>query len=262
MAGRHGPTAVTTHVLVVAGSDSSGGAGLSRDVETVSAFGLQSCVAVTAVTVQTHRAVRHVDLIHPQIVAAQISAAIEANPVRAIKVGMLGAAETVEVVSSAIARHPEIPVVLDPVLVSTSGRALLPHGAIRLLQSRLMPLCRLVTPNLPELSVLTGSSPAEDEREILRQGAALLEVGPAALLVKGGHATGSVSTDLLLRKGEPVRRFSAARQTSDVRGTGCMLASAVAAGLALGYPLPRSVAAAKQYVFDRLAAASKRSSSR
>lgn len=262
MAGRHGSMAVTPHVLVVAGSDSSGGAGLSRDIETIAAFGLRSCVAVTAVTVQTHRAVLHVELVAPDIVAAQISTAIEANPVRAIKIGMLGAAETVEAVSSAIAGHPDIPVVLDPVLVSTSGRALLPQEAIRLLQSRLMPLCRLVTPNLPELSVLTGSPHAEDEAEILRQGAALLKVGPAALLVKGGHATGSVSTDLLLAKDEPVRRFSAARQSGDIRGTGCMLASAVAAGLALGFPLPRSVSDAKQYVFDRLAAASKQSSSR
>lgn len=262
MAGRHGTMAVTPHVLIVAGSDSSGGAGLSRDIETVAAFGLRSCVAVTAVTVQTHRAVRHIELVAPDIVTAQISAAIEANPVRAIKMGMLGAAETIEAVASAIVRHPGIPVVLDPVLVSTSGRALLPGEAIRLLQSRLMPLCRLVTPNLPEISVLTESPPAEDEAEILRQGAALLEAGPAAVLVKGGHASGNVSTDLLLEKGESVRRFSTARQSSDIRGTGCMLASAITAGLALGFPLPRSVSNAKQYVFDRLAAASKQSSSR
>lgn len=253
---------MTPHLLTVAGSDSSGGAGLSRDVETVAAFGLRSAVAVTAVTVQTHGTVRHVELIAPTLVADQMRAALEANRTAAIKVGMLGSAETIDTVSSVIAEHPGIPVVLDPVLASSSGRALLPSEALDVLRQRLLPLCRLVTPNLPELAMLTGARPGRNEAEILRQGAELLDAGPAALLIKGGHAAGERSTDFLLEKSKPVHRFGAPRLPAEMRGTGCMLASAIAAGLALETPLETSVSKAKQYVFDKLCVAAETSSPR
>jgi hydroxymethylpyrimidine/phosphomethylpyrimidine kinase len=278
--------AMTPHVLIVAGSDSSGGAGLARDVETVSAFGLRSAVAVTAVTVQTHKSVRHVGLITPTVVADQMRAALEANGVAAIKIGMLGATETIETVSSIIAEYPGVPVVLDPVLASSSGRALLPADAVGVLRQKLMPFCRLVTPNLPELAMLAGpqrnrgkgrgaplcraattfvpvtQQPAQDEAEIFRQGEALLGDGAAALLVKGGHAAGRHSTDFLFEKGQPVHRFGAPRLPAEMRGTGCMLASAIAAGLALDMPLESSVSKAKQYVFGKLSAAAETSSPR
>lgn len=253
---------MTLHVLIVAGTDSSGGAGLSRDIETVTVFGLRSAVAVTAVTVQTHGAVQHVGSTEPAVVADQMRAALEANRTSAIKIGMLGAAETIHAVSSVIAEHPGIPVVLDPVLASSSGRALLPPEAVGVLRQRLMPLCRLVTPNLPELAMLTGSLPARDECEILRQGTVLLEAGPRALLIKGGHAAGERSTDFLLEKGQPVHRFGAPRLPAEMRGTGCMLASAIAGGLALGASLETSVSKAKQFVFDKLAVAAETSSPR
>lgn len=253
---------MTPHLLIVAGSDSSGGAGLSRDVETVAAFGLRSAVAVTAVTVQTHGTVRHIEFVAPKLVADQMRAALEANRTAAIKIGMMGAAETIDAVSSVIAEHPSVPVVLDPVLASSSGRALLPLEAVGVLRQSLMPLCRLVTPNLPELAMLTGSRPAQDEKEALRQGAVLLDAGPAALLIKGGHATGENSTDFLVEKGQPVHRFGAPRLPAEMRGTGCMLASAIAAGLALDTPFGTSVSEAKQYVFDKLSAAAETSSPR
>lgn len=254
MAGGHGPMAMTIHVLVVAGADSSGGAGLSRDIETVASFGLRSSIAVTAVTVQTHRAVRHIELIEPDIVAAQMRAALECNDVRSIKVGMLGSACTIEAVSSVIALHSDIPVVLDPVLVSSSGRVLLPPEAMDMLLGRLVPQCRLVTPNLPELAMLTGGEVACNEDEILQQATVVLDgVGSTALLIKGGHATGSQATDLLVEKGQPVHRIGAPRLPAEMRGTGCMLASAVAAELALAKPLTASVSKAKQFVFDKLA---------
>ncbi|MGI6850959.1 hydroxymethylpyrimidine/phosphomethylpyrimidine kinase [Mesorhizobium sp. 1B3] len=254
--------AMTLHVLIVAGTDSSGGAGLSRDVETVAAFGLRSAVAVTAVTVQTHGTVRHVELVAPSLVADQMRAALEANRTAAIKIGMLSSVETIDAVSSVIAEHPGIPVVLDPVLASSSGRALLPPEAVGVLQKRLMPLCRLVTPNLPELAMLTGSLPARNESEILRQGAVLFDPGPGALLIKGGHAAGEHSTDFLLEKGQPVHRFGAPRLPAEMRGTGCMLASAIAAGLASGAALETSVSKAKQFVFDKLSVAAETSSPR
>jgi len=249
-------------VLIVAGTDSSGGAGLSCDVETVASFGLRSAVAVTAVTVQTDESVRHVELVAPALVADQMRAALAAHRMAAIKIGMLGAAEIIGAVSSVIAEHPGIPVVLDPVLASSSGRALLSLEAVGILRQILMPLCRLVTPNLPELALMAGAPPAQDEKEALRQGAVLLDAGAAALLIKGGHAAGDHSIDLLLEKGQPVHRFGAPRLPAEMRGTGCMLASAIAAGLASGAPLGRSVAKAKRFVFDKLAVAAETSSPR
>ncbi|BCH34685.1 hydroxymethylpyrimidine/phosphomethylpyrimidine kinase [Mesorhizobium sp. L-8-10] len=244
--------AMTPHVLVVAGSDSSGGAGIARDIETIAAFGLRSCLAITAVTVQTHDAVEAVELVAPALVAAQMRAALAANPVAAVKIGMLGAGETVGIVADVLEEHPGLPVVLDPVLVSTSGRALLAPDAAGHLRQRLMPLCRLVTPNLPELALLTGSRQATDETELLRQTQLLFDAGVPALLIKGGHAGGERSTDLLLRPGEPPLRFAAPRLEASMRGTGCMLASSVAAHLAQGQALEEAVRRAKLHVFDAL----------
>lgn len=243
---------MTPHVLVVAGSDSSGGAGIARDVETIAAFGLRSCLAVTAVTVQTHDAVEAVELVAPDLVAAQMRAALAANPVAAVKIGMLGTADTVSAVADVLQDQPGLPVVLDPVLISTSGRALLAPDAAAVLRERLMPRCRLVTPNLPELALLTGLPQATDETELLRQARRLLDDGVRALLVKGGHATGETSTDLLIRRDKPPFRLDAPRLEAAMRGTGCMLASSVAAHLAHGKTMEEAVRRAKRHVFDAL----------
>lgn len=240
------------HVLIVAGTDSSGGAGLSRDVETIAALGLRSCVAVTAVTVQTHVAVNHIEPMPSGLVAAQIRAALSANQVAAIKIGMLGSADIIGAVAAELRRYRQVPVVLDPVLASSSGRALIEPAAIETLKFELMPLCAIATPNLIELDILAGEETAVDETRAERQARRLLETGCAAILVKGGHAAGAFSTDMLARNGQELARFTAPRLDKKMRGTGCMLASAIAARLALGQPLEDSVRAAKRHVFEQI----------
>lgn len=254
MAGSDGSIAMTPHVLIVAGSDSSGGAGIVRDVETVSAFGLRCSLAVTAVTVQTHSAVERVEHSAPDLVAAQMRAALAANPVKAVKIGMLGSAPTIEVVSSVLASSLPVPVVLDPVLASTSGRQLLDADAIISLKRKLFPLCTLVTPNLPELALLTGLPLATGERDIIRQADKLFDAAAPAVLVKGGHASGQTSTDLLLLPGREPIRFDTSRIPVTMRGTGCMLASAIAAHLAQNETLEISIGKAKRHVFAKLLA--------
>ncbi|WP_260855456.1 hydroxymethylpyrimidine/phosphomethylpyrimidine kinase [Mesorhizobium amorphae] len=254
MAGGHRTMAVTSgrHVLVVAGSDSSGGAGIARDVETIAAFGLRACLAVTAVTVQTHGTVERVEQMPADLIAAQMRAAFASNAIVAVKIGMLGSVDAVTAVASVLASRLPLPVVLDPVLASTSGRALLPMAAVDILKCRLMPLCTLVTPNLPELALLSAKPLAADEAGIISQSGPLFESGVPALLVKGGHAGGDRSVDLLLRASAKPSRFEAPRLDVSMRGTGCMLASAIAAGLGLGDDLPTAVGRAKDHVFERL----------
>ncbi|MDX8535256.1 hydroxymethylpyrimidine/phosphomethylpyrimidine kinase [Mesorhizobium sp. VK25A] len=215
------------HVLVVGGSDSSGGAGIARDIETISSIGLRTCVAVTAVTVQTHQSVTAVHHMQPGLVANQMRAALRANKVSAIKIGMLSTGCIIAAVAAVLCENPWIPAVLDPVLASSSGRQLLEPGAIGVLKRDLMPLCRLVTPNLIELAILTGSDLAVDDDDALRQGRRLLADGPQALLIKGGHATGPRSTDILLSGGEEPIRFDMPRLAGSMRGTGCMRNSGV-----------------------------------
>ncbi|RUW73222.1 MAG: hydroxymethylpyrimidine/phosphomethylpyrimidine kinase [Mesorhizobium sp.] len=245
--------AMTPHVLIVAGSDSSGGAGIARDIEIVSAFGLRSCLAVTAVTVQTHSAVERIEQMPPELIAAQMRAAFAANTVAAVKIGMLGTAAAIEAVGSVLASNPQIPAVLDPVLASTSGRRLLEDDAIDALCRDLMPVCRLVTPNLVELAALIGSALARDEERARLQGEELSKTLGTAVLVKGGHGRGSKSVDFLLQPDSPAIEFEAPRLGQGMRGTGCMLSSAIAASLALGISLEESVCAGKQFVFDALA---------
>ncbi|SJM31949.1 hydroxymethylpyrimidine/phosphomethylpyrimidine kinase [Mesorhizobium delmotii] len=240
------------HVLVIGGSDSSGGAGIARDIETISAIGVRTCLAVTALTVQTHDIVMEIHHSPPSLVADQMCAALQANEVATIKIGMLGTAETIVTVAAVLRENPQVPAVLDPVLASTSGRALLEAGAIAAMKRDLMPLCCIVTPNLPELALLTGSELAVDEDGVLQQGQRLLAAGPQALLIKGGHASGPRSTDILLRSGHEPTRFEAPRVATTMRGTGCMLASAIAAHLAKAKPLEDSVSEGKRLVFERL----------
>ncbi len=243
------------HVLIVAGSDSSGGAGIARDIETVAGFGLRTALAITAVTVQTHDAVRAVELCAPGLVEAQMRSALEANRISAIKIGMLGSRAIAERVAGVLAAHTGIPVVLDPVIASSSGRPLLGPDALDWLREALMPLCTLVTPNLPELALLSASAPALTEAETDRQARLLLGAGAQAILAKGGHAEGAEAVDLLFRPlGAPLR-FSGVRLQGSRRGTGCMLASGIAAGLAAGKTLETAIAAAKETVSARWRAA-------
>ncbi|MEI9402015.1 hydroxymethylpyrimidine/phosphomethylpyrimidine kinase [Mesorhizobium argentiipisi] len=240
------------HVLVVGGSDSSGGAGVARDIETISAAGVRTCLAVTAVTVQTHDAVMAIHHLQPGLVADQMRAALRANRVSAIKIGMLSTGRVIVAVAAVLSEFPRIPAVLDPVLASSSGKALLEANAIGVMKRNLMPLCHLVTPNLVELATLVDSELAGNDDDILRQGKRLLAFGPQALLLKGGHATGPQSTDILLSSNQKSIRFEAPRGTGTMRGTGCMLASAIAAHLANARSLHDSVVEGKRFVLNRL----------
>lgn len=244
------------HVLVVGGSDSSGGAGIARDIETISSIGLRTCLAVTAVTVQTHQAVMAIHHLQPGLVADQMRAALRTNEVSAIKIGMLPAGRVILAVAAVLSENPRIPAVLDPVLASSSGRPLVEPNAIDVMKRDLVPLCRLVTPNLIELAVLTDSELAENDEDVLRQGKQLLAAGPRALLLKGGHAAGARSTDILLTPDREPIRFDMPRLAGSMRGTGCMLASAVAAYLAKAKSLEDSVRGAKQRVFEKFMEAS------
>lgn len=241
-----------THVLVVGGSDSSGGAGIARDIETISSIGLRTCLAVAAVTVQTHGAVKDILHLQPGLVADQMRAALQANEVAAIKIGMLATAPIIAAIAAVLSENPQVPAVLDPVLASSSGTSLVEPDAVGVMKRDLMPLCRLVTPNLVELAVLTGSELAANDEDMLRQGRQLLAAGPRALLLKGGHMGGARSTDILLSSDREPVRFEMPRLAASMRGTGCMLASAIAAHLAEAKSLEDSVHGAKQRVFEKL----------
>jgi len=239
---------MSARVLCIGGMDSSGGAGLLRDAATLAAMGVESCAAVTAVTAQSDAAVREVQVVPPALVASQIAAACE-GPVDAVKIGMLGHAALVDAVASAL---PDRPIVLDPVLVSTSGRSLLDADGIAALLDRLVPRVALMTPNLPELDALAAALGASSGQVIGQ----LLNRGCGAVLVKGGHdATPEAATDRFYRASAPVAEFHAPRLDAVLRGTGCQLASAIAGGLAQGTDLESAVQQAKHMLTTRFRAA-------
>ncbi|HEY0766565.1 MAG TPA: bifunctional hydroxymethylpyrimidine kinase/phosphomethylpyrimidine kinase [Steroidobacteraceae bacterium] len=241
-----------TAVLVIAGADSSGGAGLARDVRTLAGFGTRVVCAVTAVTAQSDSRVTAVHPVPPHIVRAQIAAAFATTRVGAIKIGMLGTRAIALAVAASIPPREQVPIVLDPVLVSSSGGALLDAGGREALRENLVPRATLVTPNIAEAAALLGTEPASTEEELLRQARALLALGAAAVLIKGGHGSGSEAVDLLLSGAQPLRRLTAPRTAKTQRGTGCALASGIAAGLAAGLDLADACARAKHHVLELL----------
>ena len=236
-----------TAVLVIAGSDSSGGAGLVRDVRTLTRLGSHALCAVTAVTAQSDSEVRAVP---PDLVRAQIAAAFATRRVGAIKIGMLGTGAVALAVAASLPPREQVPMVLDPVLLSSSGGVLLEDAGRTALREELLPRATLVTPNVAELASLLGVAAAGTEAELIEQGRALLELGPRSVLVKGGHGGGREAVDLLLLEREPLRRLSAPRSARTLRGTGCALASAIAAGLAAGSSLEDACARAKQHLVE------------
>lgn len=252
----------TPAVLVIAASDSSGGAGLTRDVRVLTDFSVDALCVVTAVTAQSDARVTAVHHVPPEIVRAQIRAAVETRHVGAIKVGMLGTRATVEAVvegltavNSIAAGSRAIPIVVDPVLVSSSGGVLLDAQGRTALTERLFPLAVLVTPNLPEAAALLGEAAASDAAGLIRQGSRLLGFGSRAILLKGGHSPGEDAVDLLICSTDgvvAVERIVSPRVTGSSRGTGCALASAIAAGLASGRSLAEACREAKSYVLGML----------
>lgn len=240
--------------LTIAGSDSGGGAGIQADLKTFSAMGVYGATVVTALTAQNTVGVQAVHAVPAAFVTAQLDSVFGDLDVRAVKIGMLPSPEIIEAVARALERAGR-PMVLDPVMVATTGARLISDQAMDALRNRLLPVADLVTPNLPEAAALLGEAPATDEDVAAAQGRRLLALGPPAVLVKGGHGTGPESTDLLVTAAG-VTRFAAPRlPTRNTHGTGCTLSAAIAAGLAHGRPLAAAVADAKAYLTAALAAA-------
>ncbi|ATU93012.1 bifunctional hydroxymethylpyrimidine kinase/phosphomethylpyrimidine kinase [Phyllobacterium zundukense] len=245
------PTAIA---MTIAGSDSGGGAGIQADLKTFSALGVYGTSVLTAITAQNTRGVTAIENLSPGIIRAQIDAVLSDIDVQAIKIGMVSTVETIETIAGAL-EHWGRRAVLDPVMVATSGDRLLQPEAIEALRQRLLPHALVLTPNLPEAALLTGEAIAADEAQMARQAERLLALGPAAVLIKGGHAKGELSTDLLF-DGETVHRLSSPRiATNHDHGTGCTLAAAIAAGLAKGADLRGAVGQAKAYLTAAMAAA-------
>ncbi len=236
----------TPRLLVIAGSDSSGGAGIQADLKTAQTFGVYAQTAVTAVTVQDTKGVTHVHPVPAEIVAAQINAALGDIGADVIKIGMLATAEIVTAVADILETN-DIPLVLDTVLLSSSGAPLLDETGIAILKKRLIRRSRLVTPNLPEAEALTGIYPRSEHR--LRNAAMVFKMlGNEAVLFKGGHGEGEKVCDTLWTDGAFIA-FEAPRQdTPHTHGTGCTLATAIACGLAQNRNLRDAVARAHTYV--------------
>jgi hydroxymethylpyrimidine/phosphomethylpyrimidine kinase len=245
-------TSVRPAVLVIAATDSSGGAGLSRDVRVLTDLSVDALCAVTAVTAQSDSKVAAVHHIPPEVIRAQILAACEARRIGAIKIGMLGTRATVEAVVESLPPSAAVPIVLDPVLVSSSGSVLLDAEGRAAMLARLFPRVTIVTPNVPEAAALLNEEPATGEDALIRQAQRLLALGPQVVLLKGGHAEGEEAVDLLVSGNGFVHRIVSARVPATSRGTGCALASAIAARLASGASLLEACQRAKRYVVDML----------
>ncbi len=246
---------VNGRVLIIAGSDSSGGAGIQADIKACAAFGAYSMTAVTAVTVQNTLGVSQVQLMSPEIVSAQIAACVDDIGVDVVKIGMLGNADIIRAVHAAVEPLDAL-VVLDPVMVATSGDALLVDDAIGALKELLVPIADLVTPNVPEAALLTGLS-VEDTDDLSKAGDAILAMGAYAALMKGGHLDMKSVVDVLVSE-EGASVMSGPRiHSRHTHGTGCTLASATAAVLSLGANLDEAVSAARDYVFEAIRTAPK-----
>jgi hydroxymethylpyrimidine/phosphomethylpyrimidine kinase len=231
--------------LTIAGSDSGGGAGIQADLKTFSALGVYGASVITAVTAQNTKAVTAIHPVPDDIVAAQIKAVLDDIQIDAIKIGMLGTPSLIAAVADALAGY-DGPVVLDPVMVAKSGDTLLPDSAMDALKSLLFKRVTLLTPNLPEASKLVGAGEPEAQAQ------ALLDLGAAAVLMKGGHAAAETCTDLLVTQ-TGSQRFSAPRvHTRNTHGTGCSYASAITAGLAQGLPMAKAVARAHAWLHQAI----------
>jgi hydroxymethylpyrimidine/phosphomethylpyrimidine kinase len=246
---------MTPIALTIAGSDSSGGAGIQADLKTFAALGVYGASVVAALTAQNTRGVMGIHDVPAGFIAAQIDAVFDDLDVRAVKLGMLSQVATIEAVADGLDRHAAQNVVLDPVMVASSGSRLLAGDAIAVLRALLIPRASLVTPNLPEAAALLDAPLARNEIEMEAQARALLMFGAQAVLIKGGHGSGDESVDLLV-SADGVTRLAARRiATANTHGTGCALSSAVAAGLAKGLDLAGAARAAKAYVTDAIAGA-------
>ncbi len=242
-------------VLIVAGSDSGGGAGIQADIKAVTALDGFAMTAITALTAQNTQGVFGVHPVPPAFIRQQIEVVMRDLGADAVKTGMLGDSATIETVCDALADFaPSVPLVLDPVMVAKGGHNLLAQDAVATLRQRLLPQAAVITPNLPEAEALSGMT-IRSVADMRVAAAALLALGVPAVLLKGGHLEGDTLVDLLVTA-DGIEEFSGTRiRTRHTHGTGCTLASAVAAGLAQGMRLRDAVARARAYVRAAIAAA-------
>jgi hydroxymethylpyrimidine/phosphomethylpyrimidine kinase len=240
-------------VLIIAGSDSGGGAGIQADIKTVTALNGYAMTAITALTAQNTQGVHAVQDIPEAFIARQIEVVLEDLGADVIKLGMLHKASVIHAVADVLERlAPDVPIVLDPVMVAKGGHALLESDAVAALKERLIPRTYLLTPNVPEAEVL-GASKIEGVEDLAVAGEKLSRLGAQAVLVKGGHLTSDTVTDVLWQKGQRLEVLTHPRiVTRDTHGTGCTLASAIACGLAQGYELSGAVERARLYVYEAI----------
>jgi len=246
----------TPVALTIAGSDSGGGAGIQADLKTFAALGVYGASVLTALTAQNTTGISAIHEVPAEFIAAQMDAVFSDLDVGAVKIGMLGSAAAIAAVEAGLRRHRARNVVLDTVMAASSGAKLLADDAVDHLRG-LMAQARLVTPNLPEAAALTGAGQARDEEEMYVQAQELLMFGAGAVLIKGGHGGGSESVDILV-EGASRTRFALPRiETQNTHGTGCTLASAIAAGLAKKLSLVDAVRQAKCFVAGALETAAR-----
>jgi len=241
--------------LTLAGSDSSGGAGIQADLKTFSALGVYGASVLTALTAQNTTGVQGVFPIPPDFVSAQIRSVLDDLDVRAAKTGMLADTQIIDAVLDGLSgRASHIPLVVDPVMVATSGDVLLARDAIATVRERLIPRATVITPNLPEAAQLLGTAIAVTDTEVRQQLAGLLTLGAKAVLLKGGHGHGDESVDYLAIGGRVIRLAAPRIPTPHTHGTGCTLSAAIAAYLAKGDDLEAAVRNAKSYVHAAITA--------
>ena len=241
--------------LTIAGSDSGGGAGIQADLKTFSALGVFGTSAITSITAQNTQGVRGIHAVSPEIVEGQIHAVFEDLTVDAVKIGMLHNREAARIVARSIDRFSPSKIILDPVMISTSGSKLIEDETIEIIVRELFHRVTLVTPNIDEAAFLSGM-PIRDEEEMGIAAQKLLSLGCRAVLMKGGHLEGKEMADILFTRDEeaPLRLAVPAIHTQNTHGTGCTLSSAIAAYMALGKELPEAVRAAKDYITAALRA--------
>ena len=241
--------------LSIAGSDPSGGAGIQAELKTFSAFGVYGMCAITALTAQNTTGVSGVFPVPADFVAEQIEMVFADVRVNAVKIGMIVNAEIATSVAAVLRKHNDTPIVLDPVMIAKGGHQLLQADAVSALKEQLLPLAKILTPNLPEAASLLGVSVAKTRQEIEQQGQALLRLGPKAVLMKGGHLEGDESPDLLVSETGNLWLESQRINTKNTHGTGCTLSAAITAELAKGQPLEDAVKNAKSYLLGAIKAA-------
>lgn len=245
----------TPIALTIAGSDSSGGAGIQADLKTFAALGVFGASVITALTAQNTQGVSGIHQVPAAFVTAQIDAVFSDLAVGAVKIGMVAQVENIDAIVAGLKRWSPKHVVLDPVMVATSGDRLLAAEAVEALRTKLIPLAAVITPNLPEAAALLDEPVATSEAAIASQGRRLLALGCAAVLIKGGHGQGAESTDYLIGPAGTIALPARRVATKNTHGTGCSLSSAIAAGLAKGDDMEAAVRNAKAWVSAAIAAA-------